>query len=130
MATQYSNSPLSASNQSQVLRLHGREYLLQAVGREPIDVVEDATEHGAIFVEHRIVAVLEQVLLLDLRLLASQATAFDAAAHHPIDAAMPVIGAAVAVLAEGSPELADHHHDAVVPGRTDRVGKARQATTK
>ncbi len=41
----------------------------------------------------------------DLDLLAGHAPAIDAAAHHPIDAAMAVIGAAVAILAESAAEL-------------------------
>src|SRR6185437_1089638 len=46
---------------------------------------------------------------------------------HPVHAAMAVIGAAVAVLAEGAAEFGEHHHGGVVPGVAQRVGVGGEA---
>ncbi len=81
----------------------------------------------AVVGEHRIVAVLEEVGLVDRHLLADDAAAVDAAAQHPVDAAMAVVGALVAVLAEGAPELGDHDHDRVVPGPGRSRRRSRRA---
>src|SRR5262249_45201480 len=73
----------------------------------------------------------EQRRLLHLDLLAEDAAAIDAAAHHPIDAAMAVIGSAVAILAEGAAELGDHHDDRVAPCRgPDLLGEAGEPSPK
>src|SRR6516162_4062275 len=53
--------------------------------------------------------------MLNLDLRPSQAAAFDPAAHDPVDAAMAVIGATVAILPEGSTEFADHDDRRIVP---------------
>src|SRR6516165_9270108 len=86
------------------------EYLLHALRREAVHLLRKAGEQRAIIGEHRIVAVLEQGRLLDLDLLAGDASAVDAAAEHPVDAAVAVVGAAIAVLAEGAAEFGDYHH--------------------
>jgi hypothetical protein len=72
----------------------------------------------------RIVAVLEQRCLFHFDLRAGQAAAFDSAAHDPIDTAVPMVSAAIAVLAEGATKFADHHHDCVVPSRPAGVREA------
>ena len=78
------------------------KYVLNARRLQPIQVLEQARKHRAIVGQHRIVAVLKQRRLFDLDLLAGDTPAIDAAAHHPVHAAVTVIGAAVAVLAEGA----------------------------
>ncbi len=65
----------------------------------PLHAIEEAGEHGAIVGQNRIIAVLEQARLLDLDLFAMGAAAIHAAAHHPVDAAVTMVGAMVAVLA-------------------------------
>src|ERR1700722_3257938 len=101
------------------------KYPLNARRLQPIQVLEQTCKHCAIIGQHRIVAVLKQRRLLDLDLLARDAPAIDAAAHHPVDAAVAVIGAAVAVLAEGAAELGDHDDDGVAP--TARSNLFREA---
>src|SRR5579883_384638 len=115
----------SALDQPQLHRFDAWEYALDAPRIEAIHAVEKAREHGAIIGQDRVVAILEQGRLLDLDLLAMDASAIDAAAHHPIDAAMAVIRAMVAVLAESTAELRDHDHHRVVPGlRSDLLREA------
>src|SRR5579863_2991168 len=82
---------------------------------QPIQVLEQTRKHRAIIGQHRIVAVLKQRRLFDLDLLARDTSTIDAATHHPVDAAVTVIGAAVAVLAEGTAEFGDHDDDGVAP---------------
>src|SRR5271154_7066353 len=103
--------------QTQVSRTDVGKDPLNARGRQSVQVLEQTCKHSAIIGQHRIVAVLKQRRLLDLDLFARDATAIDATAHHPIDAAMTVIGAAVAVLAEGAAEFGDHDDDGVTPTR-------------
>src|SRR6202021_1495255 len=89
--------------------------------------LEQPAEHRAVVGQHRIVAVLKKIGLIDLDLLADDAAAIDAAAHHPVDAAMAMVGAAVAILAEGAAEFGNHHHNRVSPsGRANFFGKTRQ----
>src|SRR5258708_15046088 len=58
---------------------------------------------------------------------AKGAAAIDAASHYPVNAAVAMIGAAVAVLAEGAAELGDHDDHRISPsGRPDLLGKARK----
>src|SRR5581483_214830 len=113
-------------DQSEIARRSTREHLLHAIARQPKHPGEQSAEHGAIVVQHREIAVLEQRRLLDLLLLARDAPALHGAAEHPIGRTMAVIGAAIAVLAEGAAKLADHDHDGVMPGRTHALGKARK----
>src|SRR5579863_5077267 len=111
--------------QSEFHRMHAGEDALNAGRLQAKLVLEQSGKHGAIIRQHRIVAVLKQRRLLDLDLLADDAPAIDAAAHHPVDAAVTVIGAAVAILAERTSEFGDHDHDRVAPaGRADLFGKA------
>src|SRR5579863_10432133 len=90
---------------------------LNARGLKSEDPPEQASEHGAVVGQHRVVAVLKERGLRDLDLLAGDAATIDAAAHHPIDAAVTMIGAAVAVLAEGAAELGNNDDDGVAPRR-------------
>src|SRR5260221_3171522 len=103
------------------------KYPLNARGLQPEHMLEQPCEHRALIGDHGIIAVLEQIRVVDLDLFAEDAAAIDAAAHHPVDAAVAVIGAAVAVLAKGTPKLGDHHDDGIAPsGRPDLFGKAGQ----
>jgi hypothetical protein len=122
---------LLVSDQPQFRRANAGEDSLHARGVEPEHMLEQACEHRAVVGEHGIVAVLEQARLLDLDLFAEDAAAIDAAAHHPIGTAVAVIGAAVAILAEGAPELGDHDDDGVAPaGRADLFGEACKRAAK
>src|SRR5579883_2072245 len=124
-ATKTGRGPSIPLDQPELCWSDAREYALDAGGIQPVHPVEEAGEHGAIIGQHRIVAVLEQRRLLDLDLLAVNAAAIHAATHHPIDAAMAMIGAAVAILAEGAPEFGDHDHHGIMPGlRPDLLRKA------
>src|ERR1700730_6158172 len=111
--------------QTQVSRTDVGKDPLNARGRQSVQVLEQTRKHGAIIGQHRIVAVLKQRRLLDLDLFAGDASAVDAAAHHPVDAAVAVIGAAVAVLAKRTPEFGDYDDDGVAPTtRSNLFGEA------
>src|SRR2546425_5251950 len=82
------------------LRCSG-EYLRDLCRAEAIQPREQAAEQRAVLVEHRVVAVLEQAARIDGLLFAGHAAAADATAQHPVDAAVAVVGAVVAVFAKG-----------------------------
>ena len=67
---------------------------------QPEHALEQAGKHRTIIGQNRIVPVLKKIGLVDLDLRAEDAAAIDSASHHPVDAAVAVIGAAIAVLAE------------------------------
>src|SRR5271168_677705 len=96
-----------SSHEREIARRGAREYLLEVRAVEAVGALEQASEQGAVVGEHGIVAVLEQRRLGDLDLFADEPAAFDGAAEDPIDAAVAVLGALVAVLAECPPELGD-----------------------
>src|ERR1700761_6864559 len=101
------------------------EDALDGVCVEPVHAPEQARKHRAIVGQNRVVPVLEQRRLLHLDLLTENTPAIDAAAHHPIDAAMAVVGAAVAILAERTAKFRDPHAHRVAPGcRPDLLGEA------
>src|SRR5438552_1594254 len=83
----------SSLNQSQVRRVNACEDALKAGGLQSEHPLEQPCEHRARVRQHRIIPILKQIGLVDLDLFANKAAAIDAAAHHPIDAAMPVVGA-------------------------------------
>lgn len=90
---------------------------LNTRGFQPEHPLEQAREHGTVVSENGIVPVLEKVCLVDFDLFADDAATIDAASHHPIDAAMPVIGAPVTVLTEGAAKFRDHNHNSLSPSR-------------
>src|SRR6185295_7503815 len=49
---------------------------------------------------------------------------------HPVHRAVAVVGAAVAVLAPGAAELADHHDDGVAPRAAHRLRECAQAVAE
>src|ERR1700676_3122073 len=107
--------------------MDAREDPLNARGFQPEHALEQPCEHRTIIRQDRIVAVLKKVGLVDLHLFANDAAAIDAASHHPVDAAVAMIGAAVAILPEGTPELGDDDDNGVSPsGSSDLFGKTRQ----
>src|SRR5471030_2897234 len=63
----------------------GAENMFDLRGIEAVHARQQAAEHGAVFVEHRVVAVLEQRGLLQPYLLAAHLAALDASAQHPVD---------------------------------------------
>src|ERR1700733_3802774 len=91
-------------------RMHASKNPLNARLLQPVEVLKQTCKHGAIIRQHGIIAILKQRRLFDLDLLADNASTIDAATHHPIDAAVAVIGAAIAVLAEGTAEFVHHHY--------------------
>src|SRR5579862_2909826 len=110
------NADMVYLDQSEFHRMHAGEDPLNVCRLQPVEVLEQTCKHRAIVGQYRIVAILKQRRLLDLDLLADDASAIDAAAHHPIDAAVTMIGAAIAILAEGAAEFGDHDDDRVAPG--------------
>src|SRR5260370_16887756 len=118
-------------NQSQFRRMNAGKNPLHACGFQPEYAMAQAREHRPVVGQNRIVAVWKQACLLDLDLFAEDAAAIDAASHHPIDAAVAVIGAAVAILAEGAAELGDDDDNGIFPScRSDLLGKARKRTAE
>src|SRR5207302_9464669 len=101
----------AASQQLEIPRLDRRKDALQGVLIEAEHALEQTAEKRAVIGQHRKIAVLEEVRLVDRHLLACDAAASDAAAQHPIDAAMAVIGAAIAVLAERAAEFRNDDHE-------------------
>src|ERR1700692_2473172 len=111
--------------------MHARENTLYAGCLQPEHALEQSAKHRAVVGQNRIIAILKKIGLIDLDLFADDAAAIDAAAHYPVDAAMAVIGAAVAVLAEGAAEFGDHDDDSVSPSRrSDLFGKSGQRTAE
>jgi hypothetical protein len=105
--------------------MHTGEDAPNACCLQPEHALEQPPEHRAVVGQNWVVAVLEKIGLIDLDLFANDAAAIDAAAHHP--SAMAMIGAAVAVLAEGAAEFGNHDHNGVAPSRrTDLFGKTCQ----
>src|ERR1700744_1937699 len=82
-------------------RMRAGEDALHICGVQPIHALEQSGKHRAVIGQYGIVAVLEQMGLINLDLLAMNEATVDAAAQHPIDAAMAMIGATIAILTEG-----------------------------
>src|ERR1700692_2213544 len=82
---------------------------------QPQHALEQAFEHSAVVRQNRVIPVLKEICLIDLDLFAKDATAIDAAAHHPVDAAVAMVGPAVGVLPEGTPESGDHDDHRIPP---------------
>src|SRR6185369_5900859 len=118
------------SEKRDVLRRHRRKDARDLRRVEAVGTGEEPAEELAVFVEHRIVAVLEQGALRDAHLLAHDALPLHRAAQDPVHAAMAVIGAAVAVLAKGAAEFAQHHHDGVAPGAAHALRERAQAAAE
>src|SRR5271154_3536852 len=75
----------------------------------------------------REVALLVELLRAQPRPLAVNPPAIDFTAGDPDDVAVAVIGAAVAVLAHGSPELRQDDDHRVAPCAPEPVGQSHQA---
>src|ERR1700761_6253985 len=119
----------SGLNQPQLRRMDAGKDALHRRAIEPVHASKKTGEHGPIVGQDRVIAVLEQGCLIYLDLLTKNTTAIDAAAEHPIDTAMTVVGAVVTVLAEGTAELIDCDDDRVTPGRRpDLFRKAGKPT--
>src|SRR5206468_10531696 len=112
--------------QTQVARPSAGKYLRELRRVQSIQPREQSAEHGAVLVQHRVVAVLEEAARIDGLLFADDAAAADAAAKHPVDAAVAVVGAAVAVLAEGAAEFTEHDHHRSPPLLAHLVGEGGQ----
>src|SRR3984893_3662685 len=94
---------------------------------QPEHTLKQPCEHRTIIGQNGIVPVLKKIGLVDLDLRAEDAAAIDSASHHPVDAAVTMIGAAVAVLPEGASEFGDHHYHGIPPSRrSDFFGKTGQ----
>src|SRR5580658_8432196 len=103
--------------------MHTGENPLNARLFQPEHALKQPCEHRTIIGQNGIVAVLKKIDLVDLDLFAEDAATIDAAAHHPVDAAVPMIGAMIAVFPEGASELGDHHHGIPPSRRSDLFGK-------
>src|SRR6202158_2177418 len=111
--------------------MDAREDPLNARGLQPEHALEQPCEHRTIIRQDRIVAVLKKVGLVDLHLFSNDAAAIDAASHHPVDTAVAVIGAAVAILPEGAPKLGDDDDNRISPSRRSNLfGKTRKRAAK
>ena len=110
----------------EVARLDRREHALEAILIEPVHPLKQSGQQRAVFGENGIIAILEQVRIIDRYLLAGDPAALDAAAQHPVNAAVAVIRAAIAVLAEGAAEFGDDNHDRVAPSGADLLREAGQ----
>ena len=106
------------------------KYPVKPGGVEAVHLRKQPAKYGAVFIEDGVVPILKQGSLLDLDLVSRNATAVNAAAEHPVHAAVAVVGAAVAVFAEGAPEFADDDHDRIPPRCAYLVGESGQAATK
>src|SRR5471030_3499294 len=101
--------------QPYVARFDAAENAIELLRVQAVHAREQAAEDGAVFVQHREVAVLVQARGLDPHLLAQHLSAVDAAAQHPVGGAVSVVGAAVAVFLEGAAEFTDDDDDRVLP---------------
>src|SRR5882757_8949158 len=104
-----------SSHQVQIAGRGCRKHSLYLVARQSPERRKQATEHGAIFIEDGIIAILKQIGTVNRGLLPSHASAIDAAAENPVDRAVTMVGSLVAVLAKGAAELGHNHHDGVAP---------------
>src|SRR5260221_7170421 len=80
-------------------------------------------QHVAVIGGHGEIAALEQRVRRKTRPLAINSPAAYAAAQHPDDIAVAVIGAAVAILLHGAAEFGEHDDDRIVPVASERLGK-------
>src|ERR1700688_3565788 len=109
--------------------MDARKDPLNAGGLQPEHVLEQTCEHGAIVSQNGIVAVLKKAGLVYFDLFAQDTAAVDPASHHPVHAAVAMIGAAVAIFPEGASELGDHDDNGLPPsGSSDLLGKPGQRT--
>src|SRR5258708_891383 len=107
--------------------MDARKDPLNACGVQPEHALQQACEHRPLAGKNGMVAILKKVCLLAFHVFAKDATAIDAASHHPVNATVAMIGAAVAVLAEGAAKFGDHDDHRISPsGRPDLLGKARK----
>ena len=86
-----------------------------------------ADDQGQRFAEvrgHRQVTPLVEIAAREPRPLAINPTAAHAAAHHPHDVAMAVVGAVIAIFMYGAAELREDHEDRIIPRRTKVLRKA------
>src|SRR5580692_4052638 len=88
------------SNQFQILGVAAREDDLQLLRAKTPHAAEESGQHAAVVIEHGIVAVLKQRVVGHAHLFSGNAPAIDAAAEHPVDAAVTMVGAGVAILAK------------------------------
>src|SRR6266480_4397319 len=109
------SGPLDSSNESIALGLRARQHVLESRAAEPVHPREKIGEHRAVVVQYLVIAVLEEVCLAHHHLAPRDTAARNAAAEHPQRIAMPVVGAAVAVLAEGAAEFRHDDDDGVAP---------------
>src|SRR5947208_1836249 len=117
-------------DEREVLRRGAGEDARERLAIEAIDAREEPAEERAVLVQHGIVTVLEKRVARDAQLLARDAAAAQAAAERPVHRAVAVIGAAVAVLAEGAAELAHHQHHRVAPRIAHRSRERGEAAAE
>src|SRR6516165_7842132 len=124
-------APRDGLDDAQFHRMHSGEDALSACSIKPVHALQQPREHRPIVGQDRVVAVLEEVGLVDLDLGPKDAAAVDAAPHHPIAAAVAVVGAVVTVFPESPPELGDHDDHRIAPAlRTDLFRETDERTAK
>src|SRR5215468_8925680 len=105
------------SHQPQVLGFDPREHPRDQLLVQAIGACKDRGEQGPVVGQDRVIAVLEQGPPVDLDLLPRHTSTSDCAAEYPVDAAVPMVGATIAILPEGATELRDHYDHSIIPGR-------------
>jgi hypothetical protein len=85
--------------------MDAREDPLNARGFQSKHALEHPCEHRTVIGQNGIVPVLKKASPVDFDLFAKDTAAIDAASRHPVDAAVAVIGAAVAILPEGAQRI-------------------------
>src|SRR5689334_11977736 len=99
-----SSAPSVVSEERKILRPRAGEYALDPGGIGPVHATECPAQHGARFVQDRVVTILEQRGWLERYGVACDAATAHAAAKHPVDAAVTMVGSTIAVPPERPPE--------------------------
>ena len=107
-----------------------RKHCLHLRFGEAVHTGNQRSEQCAVFVKHGVITILKQGCLIDLYLATGNASAVNAAAEHPVDGAVTMIGTAVSVLSKSATEFTDDDHDGVAPRTAQLVGKCREPAAK
>ena len=101
----------ASSKETEFLRFRAREHALELRGVRPY-MRANSRQDRAVFVEHRDSRGSGTACLPHRAPVRRRCARRARCRPHPVDAAVAVVGAAVAVLAERAAEFADHHHHA------------------
>ncbi|OBS50408.1 hypothetical protein A8B73_21710 [Methylosinus sp. 3S-1] len=110
--------------------MRGRENVLHIFLIKSEHPLKQAAEQRTIVGQNGVVAILEQMPLIDVYLFAHDATASDATAEHPIDTAVTVVGSTTPILSKSAPELRQDNDDSIIPLRADLLRKTLETSPK